>query len=191
MSNSGNKESPWNSLEIAKLLIAALIPISIFLVGHNLERSSARSQQAIKIYNEVGPKLNSLLAYYTYVGKWKEMSPLQVIKLKRDLDAAMHTNRPMLSENLFKEYNKFMNTLFHTYQEWGKDAKLNTGWIKRKPAFEVSNKGKTWSSEWNERFSGEDFSPTRMKNARSTYAALMARFADELDLKGDKFLGIF
>lgn len=123
------------SLEVAKLAVAALTPMAVVAVGYVLNRRLRQVEQVqwanqtvisrrVEIFSEVAPKLNRLLCFATFVGRWKEITPAQAIMLKRELDETMYANRVLFSDRLFTGYQAFMRTLFAMYASNDADAPL-------------------------------------------------------------------
>ncbi|MDQ3765530.1 MAG: hypothetical protein M3460_30080 [Actinomycetota bacterium] len=78
----------------------------------------------VELFTQVAPKLNQLLCFATFVGRWKEIRPEQAVALKRDLDEIMYSNRVLFSDELFGAYQAFMATLFDMYASTDADAPL-------------------------------------------------------------------
>src|SRR6267378_5892670 len=125
--------TPWNSLEIIKLIISVLTPVAVLALGVFVARATARIEQAqwasqkvveyrLKVFETVAPQLNKLLCFYTFVGRWKELTQSDVLILKRELDEAFYVNRALFSSALLNEYQSFTRTLFEMYAERGHDA---------------------------------------------------------------------
>jgi hypothetical protein len=118
--------SPWNSLEVAKLITGVLTPIVLAVFGIYIHRVSKRfehlqwrSQKLIEkrlaVYDDFAPQLNDLLCYFTYVGVRKEMRPPAVLSLKREIDKKAHLAAPLFSESFYKACKKFQDLCFETY----------------------------------------------------------------------------
>jgi hypothetical protein len=69
----------WTNLEIVKLVISALIPITVVGVGYMVARATSRLQSAqwanqtviqrrLDIFQQVAPQLNRLLCFAAFVG---------------------------------------------------------------------------------------------------------------------------
>jgi hypothetical protein len=82
----------WNSLEVVKLLVAALTPIVVGVGGYWINRrlksleAAQWSQQKIverriQAYDELAPSVNRLFCFFAYLGSWKETKPSEVISL--------------------------------------------------------------------------------------------------------------
>ena len=125
--------SEWNILEVAQLVLAALMPLALLglglLVARNTRRldSLQRANQALvarrlELFGQVAPKLNRLLCFMAFVGRWKEITPADVLTLKRDVDEVMYVNRLLFSDALFAAYQAFMARLFAMYATVDGDA---------------------------------------------------------------------
>lgn len=127
--------SPWSSLELVKVLVSALTPLTVLGVGILVARVTRRVEdlrwanqqvigQRLTLYADIGPKINQLLCFATFVGRWKELSPAQVLATKRDLDEILYANRPIFSQPLFSAYSAYMSALFAMYATVNGDALL-------------------------------------------------------------------
>ena len=125
--------SEWNSLEVAKLAVAALVPLTLLGLGLIVARNTRRldsyqhANQTVvarrhEIFQEVAPKLNQLLCFMALVGRWKEITPTDVLSLKRDVDEVMYTNCLLFSDTLFATYHAFMARFFAMYATIDGDA---------------------------------------------------------------------
>src|SRR6516225_1136911 len=125
----------WNSVQIVTLIVSALTPITVVVLGVMFARASRRIEQVqwanqtvvtrrLDIFDKLAPGLNQLLCFATFVGGWKEIEPTQAIGIKRTLDEIVYANRVLFSEELFAAYHRFMRTLFAMYATTGADAKV-------------------------------------------------------------------
>ncbi len=175
--------SPWNSLEIAKLLAGLLTPAALAAFGIYIHRVTKRfehlqwrSQKLIetrlKIYDDLAPQLNDLLCYFTYVGCWKDLDPPAVVALKRTMDKKVFLAAPLFSESFFAACMEFQNLCSETYTGWGRDALLRTPFQRREEA-----RPNDWKAEWNECFSDTASDP---KAIRAAYKRVMEAFATDI-----------
>ncbi len=127
--------SGWNSVQIATLAVAALTPVTVAGLGYFVARASRRLEQVrwanqtvvtrrLEIFKEVGPLLNQLLCFATFVGGWKEIEPRDAIAVKRKIDEVMYSSRVLFSDSLFAAYQEFMLSMFATYVTTETDAHL-------------------------------------------------------------------
>jgi hypothetical protein len=125
--------SELNILEVAQLVVAALMPLALLglgvLVAKNTRRldSLQHANQALvarrlELFEQVAPKLNRLLCFMAFLGRWKEITPADVLTLKRDADDVMYANRLLFSDRLFAAYQAFMWRLFAMYATVDGDA---------------------------------------------------------------------
>lgn len=176
-------KSPWNSLEIAKLLVSIVTPLVVVIMGFWIQSTIAEQNHAYKarerladrrlaIYEQVSGQLNRIYCFIEDVGTWKEESPESIIKFKRHLDNVMYTNQAIWSPSTFKAYLDYMDAAFATYQGVGIDAKIRTSiYQKEKGIF-------GWTDKWKQCLTDEiDVSH------RSKYKELMDRIASDLELK--------
>jgi hypothetical protein len=123
------------SLDIASLAVSALTPLAVVGIGAFLTRLTRRVEavqranqtvvtRRVELFTQVAPKLNKLLCFAIFVGRWKEITPEQATILKRDLDETMYANRVLFSDELFTAYQSFMATLFDMYASTDADAPL-------------------------------------------------------------------
>lgn len=178
--------SDWNSLQVATLAVAALTPVTVAAVGFYFARASQRLEHVqwanqtvitrrLEIFGQVGPWLNQLLCFATFVGRWKEIKPIEAIGLKRKLDETMYANRLLFSDALFDAYREFMATLFAMYASTGADAHLrapiDSKWGDRR-------KLPWWTAGMEILFSVDN--PGSMDDIQAAYEVLTERFRDDL-----------
>ncbi|HEY8186439.1 MAG TPA: hypothetical protein VIF64_10235 [Pyrinomonadaceae bacterium] len=178
--------SDWNSLEIAKLAVSILTPVLVLAIGLGVNRSLKRLehrqwasqriiQKRLEIFDELAPSLNDLLCYFTFVGSWKELTPVEVIKMKRRIDRIVHVNAALFSRNFRSKYSNFMGSCYETYTGFGRDAKLRTTASAHK-----AGAGDGWDPKWDDCFSDEETDPGAV---RSAYHELMNQFSVELGIE--------
>lgn len=128
----------WTSLEVVKLVVSALIPITVVGVGYVVSRATKRLEavqwanqtvieRRLDIFQQVAPKLNRLLCFAIFVGAWKEVTPADAIRLKRETDEIMYVHRVLFSRTLFDAYLTFTGVLFEAYARKGGNALIRVG----------------------------------------------------------------
>jgi hypothetical protein len=128
----------WSGVAIATLVVSALTPLAVVAIGVLVARSARRVealQQAnqtvvarrVEVFGQVASKLNRLLCFATFVGRWKEIKPADALALKRDVDEIMYPNRLLFSDTLFAAYHAFMTCLFAMYATVDGDALIKAG----------------------------------------------------------------
>lgn len=164
-------KSVWNSLEIAKLVVPAVMTFLVAAVGYkisvDLEESRNQTAEAqhyqnaviekrMELYDLIARDVNTLFSYYFYVGKWKEFTPDDILKKLRDMDAVMFSYQPIFSRSFFESYTHreedtgLREEMFKTPGEWGADTKLRTTKAYR------AEYAKRWDGDWRQRLTDED-----------------------------------
>lgn len=146
-------EQIWNSLKIPISIIAALAPFIIaFLVFRykriikGLDKKYQTNQRIvekrIEIYDRIGPKLNDIYCFYCYNGNWKEISPMDIVRLKKDLDKDINVSTPLFSNELNEKYIDFMRLCFVAFSGWEHDEKI-------KSLYELRQEHNVeWNDDW-------------------------------------------
>jgi hypothetical protein len=156
-------EPSWNSLEITRLAIDILTPLSVTALGWLISRrlkqlelvqwtNQKLIEKRLDIYDRIAPLLNRLLCFYTWVGDWKEISPDDVIHTKRELDKTLHIYRHLFDDGVYFAYQDFVHVLFETHAGAGLDAKIRS--LIESPDGDRARHGShTWDPAWTLRFS--------------------------------------
>lgn len=176
----------WTSLEIARLAVGSLMPVAVVGVGFFLSRLSRRVEvvqwanqtvvtRRVELFMQVAPKLNQLLCFATFVGRWKEIRPEQAIALKRDIDEIMYSNRVLFTDELFAAYQAFMATLFDMYASTDADAPLRA---QIATALGDRRNLAWWQDTINGCFSATN--PSTIGEVRAAYETLSQRFRADL-----------
>jgi len=138
-------------------------------------------EKRIEIYDELAPLLNDIYCYFYFVGNWKELSPRQVIDIKRTVDKKVFVYSPLFSPQFLDVYQEFIRLTFEHYVGAGLDARLRTSadrYDDRRSSFPGQ-----WDSSWDRMFSapGEQSDQDAVRKA---YEKLMATFSSELGIVG-------
>lgn len=153
--------SPWNSLEIVKILASLLTPIVVALVGYLIQQQIAGQQQVcaqqriverrLQVYDTIRIGLNRIYCFVEDVGTYKEDNPETIIGFKRRIDETMHSQRALWATDTFRAYLDYMNAAFAPYEGGvGTDAKIRTSDREKN----VGIPG--WKEEWSrERLTGK------------------------------------
>jgi hypothetical protein len=110
-----------------------LSPLAVVGIGYLITRATKRLesvqwanqtviQRRLEIFSEVAPKLNRLLCFALFVGGWKDTTPSDAVRLKREIDETIYVNRVLFSPQLFEAYSQYMQILFHMYARTDSDA---------------------------------------------------------------------
>ena len=125
-------------------------------------------------WQEIAPLLNDLLCFFMLFGHFKEVTPPEAIKRKRQLDRAAYANQHIFGESFLKAYNDFMSLGFKTYVRVGQDAL-----IRARVASQKFERGSTWQDSWMELFVDEQQVVPSRDDLAAAYNALLKTY-DEL-----------
>src|SRR5580693_6333222 len=92
------------SNEVIEILKLVVPPLAVVLVGYFLNerlktfehyqwRNQKLIEKRISIYDDLAPLFNDLLCYYTYIGTWKEVTPIDILNKKREIDRRVNIAR--------------------------------------------------------------------------------------------------
>lgn len=182
--------SEWSSLEITKLIVSVVTPITVAYIAYKLSRLAKEIETShwtnqkiiekrIQVYDSIVPKLNDLMCFYCYIGNWKELSPGAILSLKRSLDKELNIYAPLFSPDLLLCYNELMGLCFETFTGWGKDALIKSLPDRRKDCFGIK-----WQPDWDKRFSNNVTDP---KDVRAGYSKLLEILKNDLEIYKDGF----
>jgi hypothetical protein len=104
----------------------------------------------------------------------------RVIEIKRQLDRDFYCAAPIFSDAIGQSYREFTERCFDTFGLWGADARLRTGFGRRRQAF-----GAAWNSEWETMFSYDgmaEITGAELTGIRDSYNNLIATFANDIEL---------
>jgi hypothetical protein len=175
----------WNSVQIVTLVVDALTPITVVVLGVLFTRASRRIEQVqwanqtvvthrLNVFDKLAPGLNQLLCFATFVGSWKEIDPRKAIAIKRDLDQTMYANKVLFSDELFAAYHRFMSVLFAMFSTTGADAKvrapIESNWGSRRDL-------RWWDDAMSDLFSNDAVS---VKEIQDAYDELSQQFRADL-----------
>lgn len=176
------------TLQIVQLCVGVLTPLSVTALGWLISRRLKRLElvqwtnqklieKRLAIYDQIAPQLNALLCFYTWVGYWKDISPDEVIHIKRELDRTLHIYRHLFDDELYRAYHALMLALFDTHSGAGRDARIRSRVAG--PSGDRSRHGSyAWHAAWHERFSPSE--PAASEEIQQLYYRLMERLRGSL-----------
>jgi hypothetical protein len=177
----------WSSLEVVKLIVAAMTPVLVFGLGFMVTRAARRLEEAqwadrklierrLELYDKLAPPLNDLFCFFTTVGHFRDITPPDALDRKREADKVFHVNRYLFSPEFGDRYTEFMDACFKQYVGAGKDALLRTS-----ADHQRNERGKaSWPAEWTEDFVTEVEEQTPLSEIRRMYDALMHGFSRQV-----------
>lgn len=175
----------WNSLEVAKLTISVLTPLSVLALGwfvnHRLKRldhaqwaNQKLIEKRLALYDRIAPLLNRLLCFHGWIGNWKDITPAQAIEAKRQLDLEVNIYRHLLDEDFYGEYQRYIALLFVTYNEPGHDARLRA--LVTGPDGDRARDARyVWDEAWMDSFAPQEAAAGKAA-VQAQYLAVMAAF---------------
>jgi hypothetical protein len=196
--------SAWNSLEIAKLVVAVATPLIVAVIGIAIGRSVHRLEDAqwanrklverrLEIYGEMAPLLNDLYCFFRCVGRFREITPPDALALKRDLDKLFYVNRYLFASDFAWRYERLMAICFQMFSGTGEFAKIRSSIVLQRE----KRRHARWEKDWEQLFDPEvqatpdssDHSELEsayrahmpfLLELHAAYSSLMVAFAEEL-----------
>jgi hypothetical protein len=191
-------KGPWNSLEIAKFAASVIAPFILAFCGYLIwdaqraiverreivlreeqKAADARTkaeetlrQLRVTVYINAAPLIREVLTYHFHVGSWKELSPAEVIKMKRTLDRFVYGQDAVLSPAFASLYHNFMREAFAAAGNSQGESRIRSSAACRPRSPDQVG------SEWERWFTGED-NRLALCNA---YRQLRKNWATELSL---------
>jgi hypothetical protein len=194
--------STWNSLEAAKLAVAALTPLVVAFLGFLLARANNRAhelamqkaklaeqtewanrravERLVELHREMAPVLNDIYCFFRLRGRFRDISPPKLIGLKRDLDRSFFANEQLFSDRLRATYKAFMKECFLEGATPASDALL-----KATLSRQVSERGgpDQWNRDWDRLFVPQEKLPANPSREQEVkYEEVMKAFAADLGL---------
>lgn len=173
-----------NTAEWIKIATSVSVPVIILIFGYlfnirlkSIDHSQWQNRKIIELrldlYKEIAPKINSMFCFCLWIGEWKNISPYDMIRMKRETDKIFNVYRYLLNEDLYNSYNIFIHHIFKTYNGPGEDAKIKSyiycGEGDRRVAF-----GEHWQNDWDNAFFEHEVEPR--KKLIASYNLLMEQF---------------
>ncbi len=119
------------------MIIAGIAPIIIaFLVfrynkiikglDNKYQTNQTLLEKRIEIYDRIGPKLNDIFCFYCYNGNWKKITPIDIVRLKKELDKDITVSSPIFSNDISEKYIDFMRLCFVSFSGWEHEEKIKS-----------------------------------------------------------------
>jgi hypothetical protein len=178
--------SPWDSLEIVKVLVSCITPLVVALMGVLIQASIAQQSEASKlnsqlaarrlvVYDGVREGLNRIYCFVEDRGSWKTDNPDTITALRRKIQTDMQTNRAIWSPKTFTLYERYIDEVaFKTYTGVGRDAQIRTVNDQKEVAIP------DWKKKWKDRTTDE-----KAIDHKASYDALQDQFARDIQLSSD------
>ena len=173
--------------EVLSAIGGVLTPVAIVIFGAILTRRQSRNDLLLKArfdaYDSIVPDLNRLMCYMTFIGAWRELSPPEVVALKRRLDSQFFVVAPLFSPAVERAYAAMMKQSFATFGRWGQDALIRSSPYRRRSSW--SRTDVTWDPSWDEMFELPDtatISGLSLSQYRRLYDELLTALVVDLDV---------
>jgi hypothetical protein len=174
----------WNPVKITLISIAILLPaILAYLVFRyqrilkDLKRHHQKNQllvqKRIEAHARIGPKLHDLLSFFCYRGRWKEITPRDVLALKKELDQDKGLIEPLFSDHLSEKFNGFFQLCFVSSTGWEHKERIKSLYELRQE-YNVE-----WKDEWIPLFDTKNVADAITLKER--YDELIASFKRDLN----------
>lgn len=175
----------WDNLKIAVIIIAALGPVIIVFLAirfnwmkkrliKQLQSNQRLFEKRIEIYEMIGPKLNDMYSFFSYTGNWKELTPVDILRLKREVDKEINIKTALFSDELITKYSSLMTLCFVSHSGWDHEEKI-------KSLFELRQlHSMGWSEEWIPLFDTNNV--IEATTLKERYDKLMTCFKKEMSL---------
>lgn len=177
--------------DVATIVLTGLVTLVIgtigAILGITIERRKAESQalvaKRIQIYDDIAPRINAIVCFYSCVGDWKRMAPQDVLAHKRAVDRTMNINHALVSASTLSAHKAFMAEFFQTWIARGQDARLRADLL-----FLQDEWGRQWRRSWTPRISSvqpEDRDSRRAlaESQRAAYDAFLLALARDIGVK--------
>lgn len=177
-----------SKFELAQLLIDALTPISVIVIGYYLNKNLALEGQKwkendklvskrVEIYSEMAKPINQIYCYVQDLGDYKSLEPSMIIENKRISDRLFHMYRPIWSRKTIEAYKIYIDSAFKVFNGTaGEDAIIRTI-SKNKEAAAKLGKGR-WLQKWS-----KNITEDRDQDHHKKYVKLMNAFSNDLGFK--------
>ena len=148
---------------IMSLFVNIMLPVVLVFIGQRINRSIKELEHShwanqkiierrLQLFDHIAPKLNDLYCFYMFIGRWKEISPVDLVKIKRELDRLVYTYRAILGVEFTENYRHFMDTVaFHVYNKAGENARI-IGEIANRLGDRKIHANYEWQEEWQDEF---------------------------------------
>lgn len=161
-------------------------PVALAVLGVIFSRRQSRSSELLKArieyYKLLAPDLNTLMAYMTFIGRWRDYSPTEIVELKRRLDQNFYCAAPLFSDPVRDAYAELAKRCFQTFGSWGRDALIRSGAYRRREAWRGEP---AWNPAWDAMFTKSDKAPipsSELNGVRQSHDKLIAALVKDLDL---------
>ena len=127
----------WDSLQLPIMILAALGPVIIVILAIRFNRAlkalknKHQKEQEIfnkrmEVYERIVPKLHDIFSFFCYNGNWKEITPVYIMSVKKELDREISSFAPIFSNELGEKYSRFVQLCFVAHTGWEHEEKIKS-----------------------------------------------------------------
>jgi len=166
------KKSDWTGLEIAKLVISALTPILVVILGIYVSKVQHRNEvlatARVKSYDAIKEDLNRIHCFITDRGTWKEETPATVVGYKRVADREMYEEQGIWSPATMTAFLAYMDAAFTKERGSGLGAGINT-------TLDQKRNSPKWDDTWKTEITNQ-----KSADYEKAYEAMYKAFAADI-----------
>lgn len=140
-------DQAWIPLIVLVTLLSLIIGFMIYRCNWVLKRMKKTHetnhiivQKRIEAFDKIGPKLYDLISFFCYSGSWQEITPVDIMRLKKEMDKDISFNTLVFSQSLLEKYNGLNQLCFVS----------STGWEHKEKIKSLYDLRKEHNTEWNE-----------------------------------------
>lgn len=114
-------------------LVYLILRLSALFRRQDNERGTNQKilEKRIAVFDRMATKIYDILCFYLYTGNWVEITPVDVIKLKRELEKETNIYAPLFSDELIVMIQEFNRLCFITPSGWEQDVKIKSQYEQR------------------------------------------------------------
>jgi hypothetical protein len=184
----------WTAIaDFAAPTVAVIVGLFIYFLTSRMDHKRWTSQKVIErriqVFESMAPRINKLFCYFSWIGRWKEFTPGQIVDMKRELDDAYFTNEFLFSADLRAAYDTFIGVYFEHFTGPNQDGKLRTTVVKTPGKAKSEDRSKVctcWEEPWEEQYFSKKKGPSTLKEIKRSYEQLMEAFRRDLELPRPK-----
>lgn len=177
-------QTNWTDFFTAACAATTAILVAVF--GWVITRRQSRNQlllsARIDYYRQIAPDLNRLVTYMMFIGAWRDITPPEIIALKRRLDSVFYVAAPLFSPPVTSAYEAFMKRCFASFGSWGDDALIRSSPYRRRLSWQAAP---PWNTDWGRMFElseDESVEAASLEELRSTYDGLVSALVGDLNI---------
>ena len=125
-------------------LIYLILRLSNLFRKQDNERTISEKilETRIIIYDRIAARLYDITCFFLYTGNWVEISPVDILRLKREIDRDTNIYSPFFTEELGNKMREFQQGCFISATGWEHDVKI-------KSLYDLREKhNRDWEEEW-------------------------------------------